>query len=284
MGIVGRILAAIQRFMVTKKTDKKEQQLSKISEDISHLSEGQLHWVRKVVTQFRQPMENWNNPESDLIPKNVLESLGDVLRIHHSFSREAFSKDKFEYALENAYKSSSINAELAARGNRGFDITIKNQKFSLKTQADKNIKEDYIHISKFMELGGGHWAGSEEDLIGLREQFFTNMNGYERVLSLRCLTPDRENPWRYELVEIPKDLLLEARNGRFRMVQDSTQNPKPGYCEIFSPDNKLKFRLYFDGGGERKLQIQMIDKSLCTVHARWSFSVADLEKGLSSES
>jgi hypothetical protein len=262
------------------RTLNKSAQISDILKDISRLSPGQLNWIRKIVIQFLQPMENWRNAESDLISACVLENFGDILRIHHSFSREAFSKDKFEYALENAYRLCNSGAELAARGNRGFDITINNQRFSLKTQADKNIKEGYIHISKFMELGGGQWTDQKSDLVGLRKQFFANTEGYERILSLRCLTPQRKNPWQYELVEIPKALLLESSNGQFRVVSNSSQNPKPGYCEVFESDKKLKFRLYFDGGGERKLQIQKINKSLCTVHARWSFSVGDLEKRL----
>ena len=261
-----------------------DSELKQTIERLSLLTAGQINWIKKVVSQFLQPMEAWRNPKSDLITENVLASMGDVLRIHHSFSREAFSKDKFEFALEGGFRSSGIEAELAARGNRGYDITINGQKFSLKTQADKGIKESHIHISKFMELGGGEWTDKESDLIGLREQFFANTNGYDRILSLRCLSANRESPWRYELVEIPKTLLLEAKDGVLRMSSESTQNPKPGYCEVFDSEGRLKFRLYFDGGGERKLQIQHIDKSLCVVHAQWTLSVIDLEKGIADES
>jgi hypothetical protein len=128
-----------------------------------------------------------------------------------------------------------------------------------------------VHISKFMELGKGDWSDKEEDLIGLREQFFHHMRNYDRILSLRRLPTSKKSTWRYELVEIPKSVLEEARNGTLRMVHASKQSPKPGYCDVRDAKGKNKFQLYFDGGTERKLQIKGLDKSLCTVHAEWEF-------------
>lgn len=158
------------------------------------------------------------------------------------------------------------------KGNPGHDITINGVRFSLKTQADKSLKVGYVHISKFMELGKGDWIDKEEDLLGLREQFLRHMRNYDRILSLRRLpTGKKKNICRYELVEIPKTLLEEAKNGTLRMVHGSRQTPKPGYCDVSEPRGRIKFQLYFDGGTERKLQIKALDKSLCTVHAEWEF-------------
>jgi type II restriction enzyme len=77
--------------------------------------------------------------------------------------------------------------------------------------------------------------------------------------------------WRYELVEIPKSLLMEAERGTLVMMEKSRQTPKPGYCHVTNELGGTKFDLYFDGGTERKLQIKNLDKSLCPVHATWSF-------------
>ena len=127
-----------------------------------------------------------------------------------------------------------------------------------------------------MELGKGTWTDKEEDLIGLRGQFFKHMESYDRILSLRRLPATKTYTWRYELVEIPKSLLQEAAKGTLRVMHSSTQLPKPGYCSVIDAEGRRKFQLYFDGGGERKLQIQMLEKSYCTVHAEWLF-----ETGLS---
>jgi type II restriction enzyme len=70
------------------------------------------------------------------------------------------------------------------------------------------------------------------------------------------------------LVEIPKALLLEAGRGELQMAVNSKQFPKPGTCTVKDDKGRMKFLLYFD---ERKLQVRLIDKNLCVVHATWKF-------------
>jgi len=204
-----------------------------------------------------------------LVSECVLREFGDTLRIHHCFSAEAFTKDKFEYALERAGNLCRMPAARAARGNRGHDITIRGVPISLKTQADANIRADFIHISKFMELGKGQWADNPADLIGLRDSFLEHMRSYDRILTLRYFRDRAEHA--YELVEIPKRLLAEAVHGTFAMMTESRQMPKPGTCSVLDEQGGMKFQLYFDGGTERKLQIRRIRKDLCVVHAEWTF-------------
>ncbi len=157
-----------------------------------------------------------------------------------------------------------------SRTNRGHDITISGLPASLKTEAAANIREDTIHVSKWMELGRGEWL-----LPKLRDLFLEHMQSYARIFTLRCLESKR-NHYRYELVEIPKVLMLEARNCEFEIMESSRQNPKPGYGYVYDEGRQLKFALYFDGGTERKLQIKHIRKSLCIVHATWDFDSAAL--------
>ena len=110
---------------------------------------------------------------------------------------------------------------------------------SLKTQADKSISEDMINISKFMELGKGEWS-----LPTLRGLFFKHMQSYERIFTLRALS-DAESHKKYELVEIPKALLLGADRGKFEVKENSKQDPKPGYCRVIDKDGSIRFELYF---------------------------------------
>jgi len=125
-----------------------------------------------------------------------------------------------------------------------------------------------------MELGRGTWTDQEEDFIGLREQFFRHMESYDRILSLRRLRGTRTYPWYYELVEIPKSLLLEAGNGMLRIMHQSRQFPKPAYYDVTDSMGGSKFQLYFDAGGERKLQIKGLKKASCIVHAEWRFETS----------
>lgn len=243
------------------------------------MTKGQLKWINKLIDQFLTYHDFRRIEDSDIITQEVLEDFGDALRDHHSFSEQSFTKDRFEYALEHILNNNGIPAKRASTGNPGHDITIRGKRFSLKTQADKSIKDTQIHISKFHELGKGAWSNNEKDLVELRQQFFNHMKSYDRLLTLRRI---KKPPpaWHYELVEIPKALLLKAKDGEFEMMHNSSQIPKPGYCRVFKqsqdrdggePKKELLFALYFDGGGERKLQIKALDKSYCKLHAEWIF-------------
>jgi hypothetical protein len=243
--------------------------IAALADRLPSLSASQFGAIENIIAQFGRPAQFWRNPKSDLVSDCVLREFGDTLRIHHCFSAEAFTKDKFEFALEKVAIFCGIKAERARRGNPGHDITIMGVPVSLKTQADANIKLDRIHISKFMELGKGKWGDKVSDLEGLRDRFFEHMRSYERIVTLRRLRDPGRNS--YEMVEIPKSLLLEAKNGKLEMMFNSRQSPKPGYCTVADALGHVKFQLYFDGGTERKLQIKHIDKALCIVHATWRF-------------
>jgi len=240
---------------------------------LKKLSDAQFSLVESIINQFSTPyLLKKGNPSSDIVNDDVLRDFGDTLRIHHIFSQEPFTKDKFEYAFVKVLIDDGVDALMAPKGNPGNDIIINKTPVSLKTQADKSIKANKIHISKFMELGKGQWTDNPEDLIGLRDSFLKHMESYDRIFTLRCLNRGPEI-WTYELVEIPKNLLQESQFGVFKMMINSSQFPKPGYCDILDASGFLKFQLYFDGGTERKLQIKNIAIENCLIHGTWSFEI-----------
>lgn len=246
--------------------------IQQLCEAIKDLSQHQLELVGQVVDQLQSPyLQIERRSDSEIVNACFLGDFGDTLRLHHAFSEEPFTKDKFEYAFQKITDLCGGLAELAPRGNPGYDIAVNGERFSLKTQADRNIRHGKLHISKFMELGKGEWSDSVDDLVGLRNQFFAHMEAYDRILSLRCLSSKPER-LHYELVEIPLSLLLKARHGELCIMSDSRQHPKPGYCDVYGSDDELIFQLYFDGGTERKLQVRNLQKSNCIVHAYWIFS------------
>lgn len=246
-----------------------ERRVQELLAQLYDLTGSQRYWVEKVIEQFRRPYSFCRMNNSGTFSDEFIENFGEALRIHHCFSKEAFSKDKFEHVVEETFQRIGNHAELASRGNPGHDITVDGERFSLKTQADQNIRLDKIHISKFMELGRGNWGDNPDDLYNLRDQFLSHMNSYDRIFTFRRIR--KEPQLFYELVEIPKQLLQRASEGEFEMMVGSRQYPKPGYCRVFDEaDNKL-FELYFDGGTERKLQIKNLLKEYCIVHATWEF-------------
>jgi hypothetical protein len=200
---------------------------------------------------------------------------GDALRQHHMASHEPFTKDKFEHAMLAALRQTGHAAELAPRGHPGHDITVDGERWSLKTEAAAAIKRDTLHISKFMELGKGRWE-TDGDLSGLREQMFRHMEAYDRIFSLRCFRTALINgvsQHEYELVEIPKSLLLEAKDADLRLSAKSKTIPKSGEGIVKGKSGLLIFRLLFDGGTERKLQITHLSKAFCKVLATWRLTV-----------
>ncbi len=250
--------------------DSTASQINKLTSALKRLRPSQLHWVEKVTEALLTP------GQVELLRRGLLDEVsvldfGDVLRIHHVFSAEPFTKDKFEYALVQVITWRGLEATLAPKGNPGHDATVSGERLSFKTQADKHIKSDSIWISKFMELGKGVWGGDPNDLEALRRAFLDHLRRYDRIFTLRAL--GRSPEWHYELVEIPKKLLSLATTGELEMKMNSRQNPKPGYCHVYANDRTLLFQLYFDAGSERKLQVKALRKSECIVHAEWRFNV-----------
>ena len=244
---------------------------ARLAAELLNLSASQMEWVQGVINQFQLPCSYKRHPASNFITDEVLERVGDALRIHHAFSRQALSKDRFEFAMERALKLSGITADLVtSRTNRGHDITVSGVPISLKTEAANNIRYDMIHISKWMELGRGEWQ-----LPLLLQLFLDHMQGYDRIFTLRRLEPGPER-YAYEFVEIPKALMQQAAGAQLVVQEESRQNPKPGYGYVKDNAGSLNYALYFDGGTERKLQIKSLRKSLCIVHATWEFESADL--------
>jgi len=233
------------------------------------LRPAQLQWVKGAILAFRVPHQFLRALDSDIVTQAVLENLGDRLLSHHAGSRQALSKDRFEFTFEAALNDSGIPSQLVkSRTNRGHDITIAGVPVGLKTEAAANIREETIHVSKWMELGKGAW-----ELPLLRDAFLEHMGSYDRIFTLRCLSIDPAMV-RYELVEIPKALLMEAAYCELEVREGSRQNPKPGYGYVRDATGLQKFALYFDGGTERKLQIKGLRKDLCKVHATWTFGSA----------
>jgi len=243
------------------------------------MNDGQLGLVAMIVDTFSQPMDAWHNKYSDVVDAAMLEAFGDFLKLHHSLSSAYLDKTRFETALERILNQLGRRAKRpTSQTNRGHDITIDGEKWSLKTQGDKKIKEDMLFISKYMELGGGNWGSNDiADIDGLRNQFLRHLDGYDRIFQLRYFhrhATNRTESHKYELVEIPKTLMSEARIGTLTWAKRSKTTPRCAYCDVTESNGETKYRLYFDGGGERKLQIKNLHKSHCVVHASWEFSTA----------
>src|SRR5215204_6092041 len=90
----------------------KEERIKRLVTYLPELSEGQIIWVERIVYQFSRPKTFVRLKSSKLIPNNsIMEDFGDALRIHHCFTDEPFTKDKFEYALVNVCNYYGLKSE-----------------------------------------------------------------------------------------------------------------------------------------------------------------------------
>jgi Type II site-specific deoxyribonuclease len=101
-----------------------EDRIRRLVAILPRLSTSQLVAIENIILQFMRPFSYTKNPASELISDCVLREFGDALRVHHCFSSEPFTKDKFEYALEKVCNLCGIPAARAPRGNAGHDLTI----------------------------------------------------------------------------------------------------------------------------------------------------------------
>tara|TARA_B110000503_G_scaffold109897_1_gene164465 strand:+ start:439 stop:1179 length:741 start_codon:yes stop_codon:yes gene_type:complete len=242
---------------------------------VESLRTTQQNRVERLVDSLLNGFEFEVSQESDFASREFALEFGDLLLLHHNASSIPMTKDKFEYAFVDALSSIGLSAEKLPNGNPGADIVVGGIPWSLKTQADAQIKIDRLHISKFMELGKGEWE-TREDISELRNRMFFHMANYSRIFSLRNLKRLRTEgkvEYLYELVEIPMSLLLSSQSFPIEIKENSRQNPKPASCLVTDADGNVSFELYFDGGTERKLQVKAIDKNLCVVHATWGLSI-----------
>lgn len=160
-----------------------EIEIGEIVEALRRLTPAQQQWVKSAIHAFAAACHFERSPNSEVITDAVLASLGDRLLSHHAGSRQALSKDRFEFAFEEALNAAGIAAQLVtSRTNRGHDINIRGVPVSLKTEAAASIKDDSIHVSKWMELGRGEWT-----LPLLRDLFLEHMQSYDRIFTLRRL-------------------------------------------------------------------------------------------------
>jgi hypothetical protein len=176
---------------------------------IEDLPEGQLALLSSVVETFEQPIKSGRLNDSDVVCPDFLVAFGDMLKLHHTLSDDYLDKHRFEAVMARVYEALGRKAGRPGMCNPGHDLTVDGVAWSLKTQGDKSIRLDQLHISKFMELGKGKWK-AKKDLHRLRELFLEHMSGYSRIFQLRYFShePSPETPVGnyYELVEIPMAL------------------------------------------------------------------------------
>ena len=169
-----------------------------------NLSIDQQSLLLGIAADLARPMDAWRNPQSNVITTDrILLRIGDYLKTHHALSNESFKKEKFEYTLEKILKESGFDAKRSASKSNPYDLVVNQEKWSLKTQANRDINQRKVWISKMMELGAVPWGRTDESLRKTLAFIMAKIAATDRIFTLRCLTPLDPVHHEYELLEIP---------------------------------------------------------------------------------
>jgi hypothetical protein len=227
-----------------------------------------LEWVRRDVGQkLYEP--------SGLVSERFADAFSMRLRVFHALHSpsEAMTKKAFEFAFEAAAIADGHYAAVATSATTAAsDITVDGVGFSLKTEASKDIKSSLIVISKLMESAWTKACPTIADFIsGIKANVIPRLRHSARVFLLRAHGRlSKSGAIRYELVEIPVELLLSMENVRAADFKAITK-AKGTSCPVYVGKD-VAYTLVFDGS-DQKITIRNLSYDMCTLHAEWTLSV-----------
>ena len=210
------------------------------------------------------------NPKSDIVTPTFASSFLTRLKLFHAVhdGDQVLQKKPFEFAFRAASQADNKEAEITSSPtNPGPDVRVDETKYSLKTEAAQSIKRNHITISKLMESAWTKDCTSLEDFHAGLFRITDHLRSYDRILTLRAFGRLSKGEVRYDLVEIPTDLLLligESDVSEFGPITRAGGTTLPVKFR-----EEPAFRAVFDGS-DQKITIRNLRTALCLRHASWS--------------
>lgn len=254
--------------------------LKQLNEIVPGLTATRLMLLNCMALALKVRFDSFLSPSSDLATLVFSEYFASRLLIHHAVVEEKLNKKSFEYILRDSFRHDGRNAFITTSAvYPGTDLIVDGVRFSLKTEASRDIQNTRITISKFMEA---RWI-RDQDAYGLAQlasnRLAGHLAGYDRILMLRAFNVV-DSKVKYDLIEIPHNLLNIASH-----IQPADINLNPGLSGGGSAtiwhNNHKAFTLRFDGSVE-KVTITNLSTELCINHATWiiPLTISELESGI----
>lgn len=245
--------------------------LAELEARIRSASAIEIEWLISILDAIRHPTEEWINPASDIVTRTFADAFSQRLRLFHALHDpgEVLTKKAFEFTFKGASYAAGRNAVLVDNSTHaGADAIVDGVRFSLKTEAARGIRRETITISKLMESAWTKDCKSINDFLAVMPRVLAHLRQYERILVLRAFGRLATSPEvRYELIEIPKELLLQAEYitaADFKPVTKAR-----GTTVAVRYGGRQAFYLVFDGS-DQKITIRRLPVALCTMHASWT--------------
>jgi transcriptional regulator with XRE-family HTH domain len=209
-------------------------------------------------------------PNSDICTARFAADFQNRLVVYHAMNDEVLKKKTFEYAFVRSMRMSGRNAQLVSSPvNAGSDVVVDGVAYSLKTEASQGIHQDRMTISKLMEARWIRECRTGQDFAnGVTARVCAHLRQYNRIIVLRAFAQEAPCGFRYQMVEIPKDLLLQAGALSPEDFGPRTSNGSTS-ADILLNDNTRLFSLRLDGSVE-KVTINNLSLAHCITHATWS--------------
>lgn len=227
----------------------------------------QLELLLAVGRALLSPIEQWVGGDSDLMGNRFGDHFANRLRIYHATHVEKLNKKAFEYAFAAASVLAGRKAVVTEDSTTaGADVVVDGIPFSLKTEASSGIDRAAITISKLMEARWIRECETGEDFARETTSRVTaHLSRYRRILMLRAFD-ETELAFRYELLEIPVEVLLALRTLTAADFSPRTKNGSSRASVRVA--GKQAFLLRLDGSVE-KVTVSGLDVRLCRPHAWW---------------
>ncbi len=224
--------------------------------------------IGEIIHALLSPIKSQINGTSNICTSSFVEAFQSRLIVFQALNDDALSKKAFEYAFANAYRESTGKEVIVNRNSvmPGEDVIADGIKFSMKTEADRGIRSEFLKISKLMEARWIRDCKTGKDfLAGVQNNIVPHLNRYDRILVLRAFRA--AGNYEYRLVEIPKTVLLEMR--KLAASSFSGRTPSGSTRAIVSAGGNELFLLRLDGSVE-KVTVDRLRQDLCVVHGMWT--------------
>ena len=227
----------------------------------------QVELLTEVARTMMRQVEETVNPDSDFATPRFTTNFRNRLLIHHATNEARLSKKAFEYAFRGACAADGKAGTITVSDTfSGVDVTIEGVKFSLKTEASKDIRADRITISKFTEARWIQQFSTLEDLAReAARRIPFHLSQYDRILVLRARDVSATRLL-YEIVEIPRDVLGHVAT--LSSTDFSPRTAQGGSSAKVTINTRPAYTLRLDGS-DGKITISGLQMGFCIRHVSW---------------
>jgi DNA-binding MarR family transcriptional regulator len=242
-----------------------------LTEIIATLTPAQKRLLAHIGNAMSRPVAREIAPDSDILIADVEIAIANQLALHHATHDEKLNKKSFEYLLKYAFDAANIDTLMTANTTfAGHDLVAGGVRYSLKTQADRNISAKGIYIQKLMEARWIRDSNNPIDLLQeLKERLARHLNEYDRILVLRAFSQPLDKV-RYDLVEVSKATIAEAL--KLKPEDLSAKNSFGSTGADVKDARGTAFRILLDGSVE-KIRIFNLRVDRCKIHGAWTVSL-----------